>query len=80
MIQPRVARILRDLPGLKGYKGCKFLQDWLHGSTDKKSPVQLLATAIDMTMATVLVSLDYLSWLHRRSGFATTGVQGGTVS
>lgn len=72
IIQPSVARTLRDLPGLKGYKARKFLQDWLRGSTEEKSPVQLLATAIDMTMATVLVSLDYLGWLHRRSGFATT--------
>lgn len=72
-IQPSVAKTLRDLPGLKGYKGRKFLEDWLRGSTEEKNPAKLLATAIDMTMITVLVSLDYLGWLHRRSGFAAAG-------
>lgn len=69
-IQPGVAKTLRDLPQLKGHKGRKFLEVWLRGSTEGKNPVKLLATAIDMTMVTVLVSLDYLGWLHRRSGFA----------
>ena len=68
-IQSSVAKTLRDLPGLKGHKGRKFLEDWLRGSTEEKNPVKLLATAIDMSMATILVSLDYLGWLHRRSGF-----------
>ena len=72
-IQPGVAKTLRDLPGLKGYKAHKFLDDWLRGSTEEKNPVKLLAAAIDMSMSTILVSLDYLGWLHRRSGFTAAG-------